>query len=99
MQPADQERIMRVNATLNSYGEISGIYPDTKTQITELLADLHHLCDIPKGRGYCSSYLHVGQHGTAHFGYCIGASTKATETEYAPLKTELEDMGYNLEVI
>ncbi len=45
----------------------------------------------------CMSYMHIGQHGAAR--YNIVWDTKlAKPEEYADLKTELEDLGYNLEV-
>ncbi len=49
--------------------------------------------------GTCSSYVHVGQHGSADPGY-IHRSRKATPEEYADLKRELESApyGYRLKV-
>jgi len=45
----------------------------------------------------CMSYLHTGQHGSAS--ELITDTTRlASEGEYAPLKRELEQIGYNLEV-
>jgi len=45
-----------------------------------------------------SSYMHVGQHGSAHLS--VVSNTKlATEEEYSSLKNELENIvGYNLRV-
>ncbi|MFA5207098.1 MAG: DUF3008 family protein [Candidatus Paceibacterota bacterium] len=45
-----------------------------------------------------TAYSHVGQHSSAHPNYAK-ESRPATPEEYAPLKTELESLGYNLEVI
>lgn len=47
----------------------------------------------------CESYMHMGQHGAASVG--LGGKTikMATEGEYAPLKRELEGLGYNIKVI
>lgn len=43
------------------------------------------------------SYQHVGQHGAA--GHCVVQSTRpATVEEYAPLKQELEALGYDLSI-
>jgi hypothetical protein len=44
----------------------------------------------------CLSYVHYGQHGAA---MASGHNWKAaTPEEYAPLKKELEIIGYNLDV-
>lgn len=47
----------------------------------------------------CSSYMHVGQHGGANYVHCIYTTKPATPDEYADLKSELESIGYNLQVI
>lgn len=49
-------------------------------------------------RGGCMSYQHVGQHGEADYAHCVAASVPATVAEYAPLKRELESIGYDLKV-
>ena len=47
----------------------------------------------------CSSYMHIGQHGSCHPVSLINGGTKlASETEYHDLFIELESIGYNLEV-
>lgn len=43
---------------------------------------------------HCESYMHVGQHGAADTGIVHGTSP-ATPEEYAPLKLQLERIGYN----
>lgn len=43
-------------------------------------------------------YAHIGQHSACSPEYA-SASRKATQKEYADLKTELQSIGYNLEVI
>lgn len=48
--------------------------------------------------GSCLSYEHVGQHGAANYTGCIAATVVAKPSEYAPLKRELETIGYVLEV-
>lgn len=50
------------------------------------------------GVALCSSYEHIGQHGEASYTGCIRHSRPATETEAAPLKAELESLGYTLKV-
>lgn len=42
----------------------------------------------------CSSYQHVGQHGTADLGALTHTLAKATPEEYADLKRELESPPY-----
>lgn len=49
--------------------------------------------------GNVTSYLHVGQHGAADYRICIRASRPATPEEYNVLKKELEDRGYNINVV
>jgi len=44
-------------------------------------------------------YMHVGQHSSANYLYCISRTRLATENEYKDLKKELEAVGYNLNVI
>lgn len=46
----------------------------------------------------CSSYQRVGQHSSADYTHCIKATRPATPEEYAPLKAELESIGYELAV-
>jgi hypothetical protein len=47
---------------------------------------------------YKTAYSHIGQHSSAHPRYAE-ESRPATPEEYAPLKAELESLGYNLEVL
>ena len=49
--------------------------------------------------GMVLSYMHIGQHGDAHYQHCLDISTLATEEEYSDLKQELENIGYNLKVL
>ena len=44
------------------------------------------------------SYMHIGQHGDAHFSL-IDELQPATEKEYTPLLKELESIGYSVNVI
>lgn len=46
-----------------------------------------------------SSYMHVGQHGSADYEHVIAASRPATEQEYEDLAAELEDLGYRLKIV
>ncbi len=48
--------------------------------------------------GGCESYQTIGQHGAADYRHCIDISVPATPQEYAPLKRELEQIGYELKV-
>lgn len=51
--------------------------------------------DIDEGRGLCSSYMHVGQHGSASYTGVIETTRPATPDEYRALKRELESAPYN----
>jgi hypothetical protein len=51
-----------------------------------------------EGHYLIGSYQHTGQHGSANYFGCIQATRKATPEEYAPLKAELEQIGYKLKV-
>ena len=52
---------------------------------------------VDEGRGYCNSYMHLGQHGSANYSGLIADTKPATEEEYKDLKNELENhCGYNL---
>lgn len=48
---------------------------------------------------HCSSYMHIGQHGAAHYSGVMRATRVASPEEYADLKRELEGLGYNLKVL
>lgn len=54
--------------------------------------------EIADGQYNKLCYAHIGQHSAVAPRYYAGLK-KATPEEYAPLKTELEGIGYNLEVI
>ena len=47
----------------------------------------------------CMSYLHVGQHGAADVRVARERTRPAHPSNYAPLKAELESLGYNLQVV
>jgi hypothetical protein len=53
---------------------------------------------IDAGRGMCSSYEHMGQHGGADYAGVIARTRRAEPDEYAALKRELEaaPFGYRL---
>jgi hypothetical protein len=51
-----------------------------------------------EGQYRIGCYQHVGQHGSVDYTSCIQATRKATPEEYAPLKAELEQIGYKLKV-
>ncbi len=46
--------------------------------------------------GTCESYQHIGQHGGATYSHCMKITVPASASEYASLKTELENIGYKL---
>lgn len=45
------------------------------------------------------SYMHMGQHSVCDYNEVIKQTKLATEQEYENLKIELENIGYNLQVI
>lgn len=45
-----------------------------------------------------TSYSHIGQHSACHLDYAR-ESRLATKKEYSELKTELETIGYDLELV
>ena len=47
---------------------------------------------------YCQSYEHIGQHSSADFIYCVNVTRETTPEEYKELKTELESIGYDLDI-
>jgi len=51
--------------------------------------------EIDDGRGMCSSFEHVGQHGAADYDGVISRTRAADPAEYAALKAELEAAPYN----
>lgn len=57
------------------------------------------LPDIEAGLFYCSSYIHVGQHGAADYRYVVEQTKQAKVSEYADLASELREIGYNLRVV
>lgn len=48
---------------------------------------------------HCASYQHIGQHGAASPSLTSVHTRPATPAEIAPLKTELERIGYDLHVV
>lgn len=48
---------------------------------------------------YCTSYQHVGQHGSADYHHCIRNSRPATRREAATLLAELRRIGYRPHVL
>lgn len=47
----------------------------------------------------CSSYQHIGQHGSANPLHCIRATRPARPEEYADLQRELTQRGYDLQIV
>lgn len=56
------------------------------------------LIDQQEQPGVISSYLHIGQHGSADYRHVLTLTRPSTPDEYADLKRELEDIGYDLAV-
>lgn len=51
--------------------------------------------DVDEGRGLCSCYQHVGQHGAASYYGCVNDTVPAWPKEYADLMAELVSVGYD----
>jgi hypothetical protein len=49
--------------------------------------------------GSCLSYEHLGQHAAASVALTSAHTTPASESESAPLRRELEQIGYRLRVV
>ena len=95
---------MKANKTQKA---ISNHYPFIKTKVVFLYNDDKESSDIfaffPEqqygiGAAHFDSYAHIGQHGACDIDYAR-ESRKATPDEYKDLKTELESIGYNLEIL
>ena len=54
---------------------------------------------VVNGEKYFTSYAHLGQHSTCSQSFLAEKCRKATEEEYKDLKTELESIGYNINII
>ena len=50
-------------------------------------------------KGFVSSYEHLGQHSGADYDGVIRGTVPAKENEYHALKSELESIGYNLNIV
>lgn len=55
--------------------------------------------EVDDRNGNVTSYQHIGQHSSADYIGCISSSRPATQEEYSDLKAEMEDRGYNLNVV
>lgn len=55
--------------------------------------------DIEEQDGLVLGYEHVGQHGEADYAWCMARTKQATPKQYAKLKRELTQMGYDLTVV
>jgi putative ribosome biogenesis GTPase RsgA len=70
---------------------------DTKDFKGEVFALFPH--EVSTREGLVTAYMHVGQHTSADYDYCISKSRLATEEEAKDLKAELESIGYNIKVV
>lgn len=55
--------------------------------------------DVNPYNGFCLSYEHVGQHSDADYNGVINSTIPAKEKDYVSLKSELESLGYDLNII
>jgi len=75
--------IFRVITTKEFKGDVFALFPH----------------DVANRFGHVTSYEHVGQHSTADYNHCMKMSKPANESEYKDLKKELENIGYNLNIV
>lgn len=80
-----QEKTKVVFRKWRKGGDIIALFPDFEV--------------LPGNKSYCMSYEHAGQHGPADYGIVTRDTEPATPGEYADLKAELEQLGYNLEIV
>ncbi len=50
------------------------------------------------GNDVLTCYAHLGQHSSCNKEWVKGETKPAKESEYLPLKSELEQIGYNLKI-
>ena len=62
----------------------------------EIIALMPH--EVVDFEGNVNSYMHVGQHGAADFVGVVANTVPATDSECADLKSELESIGYDVNV-
>lgn len=55
--------------------------------------------DLPAYGGSVTTYEHIGQHGSAHYGHLLKCTRLAKPKEYAELKRELESEPFNYSLI
>jgi len=55
--------------------------------------------EIADNKGRCNSYMHIGQHSGADYLGVINTTKLATKKEYKDLKKELQNIGYNIQVM
>jgi hypothetical protein len=77
--------------------EVMFRYDTTKGFKGTIFAVLPHQVDTLQGD--VTTYQHVGQHSTGDYNVCLQQSRPATEAEFADLKKEMENLGYNLKVV
>ena len=54
----------------------------------------------PPVRGVtCDTYMHIGQHYMGDYKYLINETKPANISEYTYLQKELEDIGYDLDIV
>lgn len=73
------------------------VYPLYQDQSREILALFPENTRIDRGHKLCGCYTHNDQHGEA--GYFRLRNKRATKEQYVSLARELENLGYNLDII
>ena len=72
---------------------------DRTEEVGEVVAVMPGLAGTVGRPSHCTCYVHNGQHGACDIVAMVNYYDQATPDEYADLKAELEDAGYNVFVI
>jgi len=62
-------------------------------------ADPYHHAGHPDYKSVFTCYAHVGQHSGCNISYVKGRKKCTNEADFMPLKSELESLGYNLNIL
>jgi len=75
--------VFRIDTSKNFNGTVFALFP-------------HEVSTID---GLVNCFQHVGQHSSAEYNHCINTSKLATADEYADIKKEMENIGYDINVV
>ena len=75
------------------------IFRKVKSGIDKNIIEAFLPYDISDMKGNITCYAHFGQHSGACWEYYLQNTVPAKENEYKALKSELESIGYNLNIV